>query len=478
MVKVVKQAKDKQQSRPLFHALERHRQQEKTSFHVPGHKNGLNWPADSWMKKALMFDQTEVSGLDYLHEAKGVLEESQSLLSAYYGSKQSYYLINGSTGGNLAMITGVLSKGDTVLVDRTSHQSVMHALELAEAVPLFLLPEYNAKKKDTVDLTLEAVRRGFERGVGVKTLILTYPSYNGQVSDLKAIIDYCHEQGAVVLVDEAHGAHFTLGSPFPPSALDLGADVVVHSAHKMLPAMTQSGYLHIGKQLSPQMHRQIERGLHMLQSSSPSYLLMQSLEYARYFLTQFTEADLEQTLAYRNQWIDVFVEQGLNFWPSDDPLKVRLGWIGHSGVELGEALEKQGLFPEKTDHEAVLLTFPLLKQGDVSIDCLKAFHLPKSSSKRTAPLMPEGLLLEMASVSELQMSYTEQMSTDVESVPLKKAMGRITAQNITPYPPGVPLVLKGQMVTSPMLRTLEGILAEEYRIVGISKAREISVFKR
>lgn len=139
-----------QQRRPLFCALQSHLQQEKVSFHVPGHKNGVNWPAESCMKQVLAMDQTEVSGLDYLHEAEGVLKESQDLLTDFYNSEQSYYLINGSTVGNLAMVLGTISRGDAVLVDRSCHQSVIHALELAEAEPIFITPTYQAEKKEAV----------------------------------------------------------------------------------------------------------------------------------------------------------------------------------------------------------------------------------------------------------------------------------------------------------------------------------------
>lgn len=478
MVRVVKQSGKQQQRCPLFYALESHLQKEKTSFHVPGHKNGLSWPADSLMKKALLMDQTEVSGLDYLHEAEGVLKESLALLSTYYGSKQSYYLVNGSTGGNLAMITGVLNRGEAVLVDRTSHQSVMHALELAEAVPVFLQPHYNKEKRDVIDLRLEDVQRALETQEKVKALILTYPSYNGQVTELKDIIAYCHQKEVLVLVDEAHGPHFTLGSPFPPSALDLGADVVVHSAHKMLPAMTQSGYLHIGNQLSPQLHQKIERQLHILQSSSPSYILMHSLEYARYFLARFTAADLKQTLAYRNRWIEIFTQQGLQYWQSDDPLKGRLFWNGHSGRELTEVLEAQGLYPEKNDHEAVLLTFPLLKKETSAAIAFPEFHLPGRKSGQETLDWSVQEFTDVATISELQMDYTEQKYREVERIPLKKALGEIVAQNITPYPPGIPLVLKGQKITPALLESIETKLDDGWRVVGVSEKRDVSIFKR
>lgn len=478
MVRVVKQSEKQQQRRPLFDALENHLHKEKTSFHVPGHKNGVNWPVDSLMKKALLMDQTEVSGLDYLHEAEGVLKESLALLSAYYGSKQSYYLVNGSTGGNLAMITGTINRGDAVLVDRTSHQSVMHALELTEAMPIFLQPHYNTKKRDAIDLRMEDIQQALESQEKVKAVILTYPSYNGQVAELKEIIAYCRQKEVLVLVDEAHGPHFTLGSPFPPSALDLGADVVVHSAHKMLPAMTQSGYLHIGKQLSPRLHQKIERQLHILQSSSPSYILMHSLEYARYFLAQFTAADLEQTLDYREQWVEIFTQQGLHYWQSDDPLKGRLCWKGHSGSELAEVLESQGLYPEKNDAESVLLAFPLLKKDTSAANTFPEFHLPNRKSGQDKLDWSEQALINVATISVLQMDYAEQKRREVEKIPLEKALGEIAAQNITPYPPGIPLVLKGQKITAAHLESIATNLDGGWRIVGVDENREVLIFER
>lgn len=477
MVKVVKQEKRvQQQRRPLFCALQNHLQEEKVSFHVPGHKNGVNWPVDSYMKQVLAMDQTEVTGLDYLHEAEGVLKESQALLRDFYGSRQSYYLINGSTVGNLAMILGAVSKGDTVLVDRSCHQSVIHALELAEAEPIFVTPAYQEEKKEAVGWDINHVQSAFEEIGDIKALILTYPSYNGQVAELYELIDYTHQQGAVVLVDEAHGAHFTLGSPFPLSALDQGADVVVQSAHKMLPALTQTGYLHVGKHVSEPIHQKVEQYLHMLQSSSPSYLLMQSLEYARYFLSQFTQEDLQQTLAYRDQWIELFRKSGLEFWQSDDPLKGRLHWADHSGDQLSLLLEEQGVYPEKSDHEAVLLTFPLLKDSDKSLEVPHSFYLPEEITSMKNKEVTKKQSFDYPGLTSLEMGYTEQKQAEIKKVSLTEAEGEIAAQNITPYPPGIPLVLKGQRILSADIDSLQASLNKKHRIVGLDNNKYVSIF--
>lgn len=474
MVKVVKQGKDvQQQRRPLFCALQKHLQQEKVSFHVPGHKNGVNWPEDSYMKQALAMDQTEVTGLDYLHEAEGVLKESQALLKEFYDSKQSYYLINGSTVGNLAMILGTVSKGNAVLVDRSCHQSVIHALELAEVEPIFITPTYQIEKKEAVGWDISHVHLAFKKRDQIKALILTYPSYNGQAAELKEIIDYAHQQGAAVLVDEAHGAHLTLGAPFPPSALDQGADVVVQSAHKMLPALTQTGYLHVGKDIPEQIHQQIERYLHMLQSSSPSYLLMQSLEYARYFLAQFAQDDLLRTLDYRDQWVEVFTKIGLEFWQSDDPLKGRLHWPNHSGEQLSLQLEKQGLFPEKIDYEAVLLTFPLLKHSEETVEIVPEIHLPKEVPSEQVVNEKN---FHYPILTSLAMGYSEQKKAEIKKVAYTEAVGEIAAQNITPYPPGIPLVLKGQRILSEDVDSLRISLDRNQRVVGLDENKYLTIF--
>lgn len=477
MVKVVKRSKNvQQQRRPLFCALNNHVKKEKISFHVPGHKNGMNWPMDSAMKQMLPFDQTEVTGLDYLHEPEDVLKESQELLSSFYGSKKSYYLVNGSTVGNLAMVMGATSKGDWVLVDRMCHQSIIHALELAGVRPVFVTPAYQTEKREAVGVSLESIEAAFEKYPEIKAVILTYPSYNGQIFSLDKITEYVHQNGAVVLVDEAHGAHFVLGDPFPKQALSLGADIVVQSAHKMLPAMTQTGYLHIHPEVSEAIQRKVEQYLHMLQSSSPSYVLMQSLEYARFFAAQFNEEDLKTTLDYRDRWMEMFKDSGLTYLQSDDPLKVRLYWSGQSGSQLLNVLEEQGLFPEKNDEESVLLTFPLLKKDDRPLEKAEAVKLPESFpdvlNKHSFQLNMDKFPL----LSELAISYEQQQQLPIKRIKLNKAAGKIAARNIVPYPPGVPLVLKGEAVTKEAIEQLNFYLEQNMRVVGLNNQLEMDFF--
>ena len=464
----------KQHRRPLSDVLKQHEKKEKVSFHVPGHKNGMNWdPSLTSFHSMLSFDQTEVSGLDYLHEPVGVLKESQDLLGELYSSKKSYYLVNGSTVGNLAMIMGSTNKGDQVFVDRSCHQSVIHALELAELHPVFLTPELNELDATPLGISLPRLEEAFKLYPSVKALIVTYPTYDGMVYPLKELIDYARKRKCLVLVDEAHGPHFTLGAPFPASALDLGADVVVQSAHKMLPSLTQTAYLHLGNHVSFSIESQLEHYLHILQSSSPSYPLMLSLEYARYFLAFFNEKDLETTLDYRDRWKKQFENAGLEILQSDDPLKVRVSWAKHSGEVLATQLEEQGIFSEKTEEDTVLLTFPLLKQeAEVS----EPFSLQLLQQAESDGVDRGRKRLSMAPHMELDLSYNNQKKRRVKRTRLEEAQGKIAAQNITPYPPGIPLVLKGERLTSEQIRQVEYCLSQSMRVVGLENKRELFIF--
>lgn len=463
-----------QHRRPLFDVLKQHEKSERVSFHVPGHKNGINWDESlASFRSILPFDQTEVSGLDYLHEPIGAIKESQDLLGNLYGSKKSYYLINGSTVGNLAMIMGSTNKGDQVFVDRTCHQSVIHALELAELRPIFLTPELTELDATPLGITLERLKEAFEKYPSVKALIVTYPTYDGMVYPLKGLIDYARKRECLVLVDEAHGPHFTLGNPFPTSALDLGADVVVQSAHKMLPSFTQTAYLHIGNQASLALENKVDYYLHILQSSSPSYLLMLSLEYARYFLAFFNAKDLKTTLEYRDLWKNQFEHAGLEILQSSDPLKMRVSWANHSGEVLAAQLERQGIFGEKTDHSTVLLTFPLLKQ---ETDVGKPFSIQLLQQEENEWIKNEKMAVSIAPYTELDLDYDSQKNRTIERIRLEEAAGKIAAQNITPYPPGIPFVLKGERLTIEQIRQLEYYLSQSMRVVGLGNKMDLAVF--
>lgn len=282
---------------PLFEALLAHHQKNSSSFHVPGHKNGVLMPeaAKLWYRSLLPLDVTELSGLDDLHHPSGVIKEAEQLTADLYRSERCFFLVGGSTAGNLAMILATCEEGDTVLVQRNSHKSILNGLRLAKVQPIFLQPKFDREAQIATCLDEDDVIENIKKFSDAKAIIITNPNYYGFTVSLKNIVTEAHKYDIAVLVDEAHGAHFGhQSSLLPKSALEDGADVVVQSAHKTLPAMTMSSYLHFNSKLVD--IEKLAYYLQVLQSSSPSYPLMASLDLARYFLATLTEEQLLNTL--------------------------------------------------------------------------------------------------------------------------------------------------------------------------------------
>jgi arginine/lysine/ornithine decarboxylase len=458
-----------QSKTPLFDQLLKHQKKNPISLHVPGHKFGevILEKGQSFFTEILKMDATEITGLDDLHSPEGVILEAENLLSDLYRTEKSYFLINGSTVGNLAMTLAVLKEDDLVLVQRNSHKSIMNGIKMAKAQPVFLAPEYDSDHKVAGGLSLETVKMAISQCPAVKAIILTYPNYFGSTYDLKSIIDYAHGHRIPVLVDEAHGVHFIAGDYFPPSAVELGADIVVQSAHKMLPAMTMGAYLHYQSKLINKSHLQFY--LQALQSSSPSYPLMASLDLARSYLGTYNQEDVE----YLRQEIDIFFSklkslEKIRVLKQHDPLKMIIqptcSW---SGYELQRNLEKQGVFTELADPSNVLLVLPLLKKGmkhrlyEAADKIASAANDIPDGSKGAEP---EAMKSKM--ISELAVSYKEMDLLDTELMNVEDSAGMVCAESIIPYPPGIPLCLPGERVSVANLETIMYLINIGAKIQG------------
>ncbi|MBS4197983.1 aminotransferase class I/II-fold pyridoxal phosphate-dependent enzyme [Lederbergia citri] len=469
-----------QKSMPLYESLVNHISKNPISFHVPGHKNGELFSEEIPFKSFAKFDVTELLGLDDLHDPQEVIKEAQDLLSALYRSRKSYFLVNGSTVGNLAMILAACQEDDTVLVQRNCHKSILNGLMLAKVKPVFFSPDINKNLLIPSGPNQKVIQYAIEKNPHAKILILTYPDYYGQTYNIKEIIDFAHEHNIVVLVDEAHGAHFQLGNPFPPSALQLGADIVVHSAHKTLPAMTMGSFLHINSERINE--QKVEFYLNVLQSSSPSYPIMASLDYARYYLGNYTEEDRDVFIHERKLYIRKLQEvSGLTVMTSDDPLKLILRHENLSGFELQEQLEKVCVIPELADPYQVLLILPLIKQG-MSFPFTKAIDgIRQVSLKSLRKSKENNILFEMKNpidLVELSYSYKEMLNMPYEWVYINQSVGRIAAKMIIPYPPGIPLFLPGEKITDEHITQLQKLLQAGARFQGETQLKQgkIAVF--
>ncbi len=463
---------------PLLDQLILHSEKQPVSFHVPGHKYGEIFPdkGKNYFQSILKLDATELSGLDDLHSPEGIILEAEQLLSDLYASKKSYFLVNGSTSGNLAMILATLAEDDVVLVQRNSHKSIMNGIRLANARPVYLNPDYDTDTMVASGISIETVRTAIQTFPNAKALILTYPNYYGMIYNLKDIIALAHEYHIPVLVDEAHGVHFVVGEPFPASALELGADIVVQSAHKTLPAMTMGAFLHYNSEVVSL--EKLSYYLQVLQSSSPSYPIMASLDVARSYVGTFTQEDkrylFDHILAFREA---ISTIEGLTVFPikNHDPLKMIIRANGYSGFELQELFEAQGVYTELADPFNVLLVLPLIK-GDNKDGLDKAIaRIETAMKQKKIPNKMDGAWhlpeFRVDPVEELVVSFREMANRELEFVPLSRAVGEICAESIIPYPPGIPLILPGQRVRREHIVNLEYYLTRGAKIQGGEKLK-------
>jgi len=454
---------------PLFEALVAHDRHKASSFHVPGHKTRASWGderAPAYYEALLALDVTELSDTDDLHHPEGPLLEAQALAAECFGAEETRFLVGGSTAGNLAMITGLCQTGDLVIVQRNVHKSIVHGLMLAGARAVLLPPRIDSLSGlPTVpaeDLLLEALDRYPE----ARAVILSAPNYYGMKPDLSPLIDAAHRYGVPALIDEAHGAHFGFHPEFPESALQAGADIVVQSTHKMLGAMTMGAMLHIQGDRIPR--RAVRQALTMVQSSSPSFPIMASLDLARRQLHTGRENAFQPALEAAALALEAMKETpfralGHGKYASDgmayDPLKLVLfdesGYLG--GFALRDALEERGCVAEMADESYVVLA---LGTGTAREDGqrLKAALL-EIAGRRCIEREGAGSTARSFEGYDSFFTVPEAVRFDREehnavTVSLERSIGLKAAEWVIPYPPGIPVLIPGETITDGIVRQL------------------------
>ncbi|WP_044340648.1 aminotransferase class I/II-fold pyridoxal phosphate-dependent enzyme [Rossellomorea aquimaris] len=460
---------------PLIEAIEKHRSAKPISFHVPGHKNGLLMKGDPFYQS----DVTELSGLDDLHDPHEAILEAEDLLSDVYGTLKSYFLVNGSTVGNIAAVLASCSPGDPVFVQRNCHKSVMNGIKLAKAVPILIETEWN-DEGTALGIRPDALKEALKAFPDVKACVLTYPTYYGFTFNIEKIIEELHKHDVTCIIDEAHGAHFTLGTPFPKSAIECGADIVIHSAHKMLPALTMGSYLHISS--SRVSERKVKEYLTMLQSSSPSYPIMASLDYARSYVGTFTKGDVDQNIKVVNEFVQALegIHPQLIVYRAHDPLKLVIQLEGRTGYFLQQLLESEGIYSELADPDYILMILPLLKKN-------LSFPYKEAISRIRRALGNEPIIEKITNhesnrsnsneyFTTLALSFEDMEEKDELLVALEEAEGEISAGMVTPYPPGIPLLIPGERITSHAIERLTEYVKNQANIQGHHRLDENRVF--
>jgi arginine/lysine/ornithine decarboxylase len=466
-----------QDKTPLYDALVGHNKKGPLSLHVPGHKNGLIYEDNPYFQRMLSIDVTELTGLDDLHSPEGVILEAEKLLAEAYKAKRSFFLVNGSTVGNLAMMLATIQEGDIVYIQRNCHKSILNGVMLTKAQPVLLGPEYHEEWGVAGGVSIETVRNAYREYPNCKAIILTYPNYYGMTYELEEIIQFAHDNDIPVLVDEAHGAHFIGGEYFPMSAIELGADVVVQSAHKTLPAMTMGSYLHVNSDyISSEM---VHHYVRILQSSSPSYPIMASLDFARKYIATYTREDenyLRETIKEFRRELDKINFMKVLTFPNQlgDPLKLTIQTeSSYTGYELQRLFEEKGIFTEMADPYNVLLVLPLLKKDmyfpfEEILSLIKEIKIPKQIRNHE----PQYFNKKSISTLKRNSSYKER------NIPLDESVGYICAKNIIPYPPGVPFLLRGEEISKEDIQGLKILMKTGAKFQGgeILTAGMLTVF--
>lgn len=436
-------------------------------FHMPGHKRrSLGFP------NPYAIDITEVDGFDALHHADGILKEAQQRAADLYGARRSFYLVNGSTCGLLAAISAAARKRDRVLVARNSHRAVYHALCLRELSAEYLYPQITGGDLQG-QITARQVRDALWENPDIKTVIITSPTYEGVVSDIAGIAQAAHACGAALIVDAAHGAHFGFGAGFPESPVAQGADAVIMSLHKTLPSFTQTALLHLCSERISES--EIERYLEIYETSSPSYLFMAGMDKCIRLLREqgaelFSEYRKKLDNFYASvsdlKYLHVLCRGDLQLREAADRDDSKLViFTGTSGMD-GEALYRRlldgyGLQMEMASGFYVLgmtsvmdtkegfrrLVSALHELDGEAAKRQKAVHADASAGVADGRRLP-GFTRRMYAKNPREMQIYQAAELPSSEVSFSEAVGEMSADYICLYPPGIPMIVPGEIITA------------------------------
>jgi arginine decarboxylase len=467
-----------QDKTPLFDTLLTHAKNRVVSFHTPGHKNGRG--LDKRLRglagmNAYRMDVTVFPEVDSLHDPVGPIRRAQHLMAEAYGVQHSFFLVNGSSVGNMAMLMTSCRPGDSVILSRNAHKSTLSGIILSGLWPIWIQPKVDQNLDVLFDMGPEQVEAALKQFPEAKAVFLTSPTYNGITTDLEKIARLCHERGKILLVDEAHGPHLKFHPDLPVSAVEAGADLCVQSTHKVLSALSQGSVLHLNSELVDS--NRLKHVVSMLQTTSPNYMILASLDAARRQVVLQGEKTFDRVIRWAEaarksinqlKHFSCFTRKEIQARGYDldvTKLSINVTRSGFSGQEIEQILSKRyriqvdaadlfnliailGFGTERSDLEA--LTRALAEIDEKFRGDAKNWILRIPSLSTELVMIPRDVFLLYRS----------------KRVPLSKAAGHIAAQTLTPYPPGIPILIPGERITQEIVEYLQDLSEKDIRVVG------------
>lgn len=454
---------------PLLDEVLKYKKENNLILSMPGNKSGIGFLRDDVGKEFVnnmgFLDITEVDPLDNLHCPEGVIKEAQELLAKTYDVKKAYFVVNGSTAGNLASIFDAFNEGDEVLVERNCHKSVYNGLILRKLKVKYIEPLIYEDKGIFLPPTEKEIYKALDKCKDVKGIILTYPNYFGIGYDIFDTLIELKKKGLKIIIDGAHGAHYGITEKLPKSIVKY-ADYTVLSAHKTLPSLTQGSYLLVNND------NNVDFYLKAFMTTSPSYLIMSSLDYSRYYLDNYGKEDYDKLINLANKWSDKInnlnkisvlnerdLPKGYNLDLSRYILILPKGYSGH---KLLDYLRNMNIQCEMSFAGGVVLI-------------LSPFNLEKDFEKIYDSL--EKLDLSLLVDVQYQNYYSvipkkvlepyEVFNMEFEYVDIYESVGRISKEALIPYPPGIPLICAGEVISKDAIEIISGYIRNKKTVIGL-----------
>lgn len=460
-------------STPLIDGILKYINEDNVPLSMPGHKCGRGYKITNegllFLNNLIKFDITEVDGVDNLHSPENIIKESLELLSKFYESKKSYFLVNGSTSGNLAMIFSSFQEGDKVIVERNCHRSVYNGIIMRKLKPIYIKNNISEIYDAPLSIDIDNLYKTIEENQDAKGIVLTYPNYYGVCYDLKTIVNKAKSYGMKVIVDSAHGAHFKANNRLPKDALELGCDMVVESSHKTIPSLTQTAFLHVNEGVDLNI---VDFYVSAFLSTSPSYILMASMEYGRFFLQEYGEKFYNELLDLCDKYtkkinkLSIFhiisekdLDKGLTLDKTRFIINVDKGYSGH---KLLYYLREKGVQCELSDCRnvvAIFSPFNTEKDFETLYNELKNCDVTILKEKNIKALECH---IPNIKLYPYEVLHRKQVLKDY-----KKCQNKICREAVVPYPPGIPLIMPGEIIDKKSLDILQYYIDNKVTILGL-----------